>query len=114
MSLQDPNKTMSTSDETPNHFVGLLEDPKQLSKKIKRAVTDSDEAANIYYDIENKAGVSNLLSLLSCTTGTSIEQLVPQYTDKMYGHLKGDVAAAVVDMLTPIQTRFHAIRDDQT
>lgn len=113
MSLQEPNKKMSKSDENPNNFVGLLEDIKKITKKIKRAVTDSDEAANIYFDPENKAGVSNLLSLLSCTTGRSIDELVPEYTDKMYGHLKGDVAEAVVAMLTPIQERYATIRADQ-
>ncbi|MET1219777.1 MAG: tryptophan--tRNA ligase [Glaciecola sp.] len=114
MSLQDPSKKMSKSDDNPNNFVGLLEDPKKITKKIKRAVTDSDENANIYYDPDTKAGVSNLLSLLSCTTGRSIDDLVPDYTDKMYGHLKGDVATAVVDMLTPIQARYNEIRADQT
>ncbi|MBT4884031.1 tryptophan--tRNA ligase [Glaciecola sp.] len=113
MSLQEPTKKMSKSDDNPNNYVGLLEDPKVLTKKIKRAVTDSDEQANIYYDVAEKAGVSNLLSLLSCTTGQTIDELVPQYTDKMYGHLKGDVATAVVDMLTPIQARFHEIRADR-
>ena len=112
MSLQQPDKKMSKSDDNPNNFIGLLEDPKKLTKKIKRAVTDSDEQANIYYDPANKAGVSNLLSLLSCATGRSIDELVPEYQDKMYGHLKGDVATAVVEMLTPIQQRYAEIRHD--
>ena len=112
MSLQEPNKKMSKSDTNTNNFIGLLEDPKKIAKKIKRAVTDSDEQARIYFDVEEKAGVSNLLTLLSCTTGTSIEELVPQYEDKMYGHLKGDVANAVVDFLTPVQERFKAYRED--
>ena len=85
MSLQDPLKKMSKSDDNQNNFVGLLEDPKKISKKIKRAVTDSDEQARIYFDTAEKPGVSNLLSLLSCATGTSIADLVPAYEDKMYG-----------------------------
>lgn len=113
MSLQDPQKKMSKSDDNPNNFVGLLEDPKKVAKKIKRAVTDSDEQARIYFDVAEKPGVSNLLSLLSCVTGQSIDSLVPQYEDKMYGHLKGDVADAVVAMLEPIQAKFHAYRQDQ-
>ena len=112
MSLQEPNKKMSKSDPNENNFVGLLEDTKKLTKKIKRAVTDSDEQANIYFDAEQKPGVSNLLSLLSATTGQSIERLVPQYSDKMYGHLKGDVAEAVVALLSPIQTEYARIRED--
>jgi tryptophanyl-tRNA synthetase len=114
MSLQDPMKKMSKSDDNPNNVIGLLEDPKRLAKKIKRAVTDSDEQARIYFDVAEKPGVSNLLSLLSCTTGESIASLVPKYEDKMYGHLKGDVAEAVVNMLTPIQAEYARIRADDT
>ncbi len=113
MSLQDPLKKMSKSDTNPGNFIGLLEDPKKISKKIKRAVTDSDEQARIYFDVAEKPGVSNLLSLLSCATGQSITELVPQYQDKMYGHLKGDVADAVVAMLEPIQQKFHQYREDR-
>lgn len=113
MSLQDPTKKMSKSDENPNNFIGLLEDPKKIAKKIKRAVTDSDEQARIYFDPEQKAGVSNLLTLLSGATGKSIESLVPDYEGKMYGHLKGDVADAVVALLEPIQQRYHELRDDR-
>ncbi|GAA6184815.1 tryptophan--tRNA ligase [Aliiglaciecola sp. NS0011-25] len=113
MSLQDPSSKMSKSDSNPNNFVGLLEDTKKISKKIKRAVTDSDEQARIYFDKQEKPGVSNLLSLLSCATGKSIDSLVPEYEDKMYGHLKGDVADAVVALLEPIQAKFHEIRSDQ-
>lgn len=112
MSLQDPSKKMSKSDDNTNNFIGLLEDPKRVAKKIKRAVTDSDEQARIYFDVEEKAGVSNLLTLLSCSTGKSIDELVPQYEDKMYGHLKGDVAEAVVEFLTPLQQRYKEYRDD--
>ena len=114
MSLQEPTKKMSKSDDNVKNFIGLLEEPKKVAKKIKRAVTDSDEQARIYYDTEEKAGVSNLLTLLSCTSGQSIEDLVPQYEGKMYGHLKGDVADAVVEFLTPLQARFHEFRGDQT
>ena len=113
MSLLEPTKKMSKSDTNPGNFIGLLEDPKKITKKIKRAVTDSDEQANIYFNTEEKPGVSNLLSLLSCATGKSIDDLVPSYQDKMYGHLKGDVANAVVELLTPIQTKFHQYRADQ-
>ncbi|WNC68880.1 tryptophan--tRNA ligase [Thalassotalea nanhaiensis] len=114
MSLQEPTKKMSKSDDNPKNFVGLLEDPKKILKKIKAAKTDSDEQARIYFDVAEKPGVSNLLSLLSCATGQSVENLVPQYEDKMYGHLKVDVAEAVVAMLEPIQAKYHQYREDQT
>jgi tryptophanyl-tRNA synthetase len=113
MSLQDPTKKMSKSDDNANNFVGLLEEPKKIAKKIKRAVTDSDEKARIYFDTAEKPGVSNLLSLLSCATGKTIADLVPEYEDKMYGHLKGDVANAVVALLEPIQERFKELRNDR-
>lgn len=113
MSLQDPTKKMSKSDDNPNNYIGLLEDPKKITKKIKRAVTDSDEQARIYFDTEEKPGVSNLLTLLSGATGQSIDALVPDYDGKMYGHLKGDVADAVVALLEPIQQRYQELREDR-
>jgi tryptophanyl-tRNA synthetase len=114
MSLQDPGKKMSKSDDNANNFVGLLEDPKKISKKIKRAVTDSDEQARIYFDTVEKPGVSNLLGILAGATGKSIESLVPDYEGRMYGHLKGDVADAVVALLEPIQQKYSQLRDDRT
>lgn len=113
MSLQEPTKKMSKSDENPNGFIMLLDEPKKIEKKLKKAVTDSDEQARIYFDREEKPGVSNLLTLLSVATGKSIADLVPEYEDKMYGHLKKDTADAVVTMIEPIQQRFYQIRDDQ-
>lgn len=113
MSLQDPTKKMSKSDDNANNYIGLLEEPKKIAKKIKRAVTDSDEQARIYFNPEEKPGVSNLLTLLSGATGRSIDSLVPEYEGKMYGHLKGDVADAVVAFLEPMQQRFHEIRSDE-
>jgi tryptophanyl-tRNA synthetase len=80
MSLQDPTKKMSKSDDNVNNFVGLLENPK----------------------------------ILSCATGNSIETLVPGYEDKMYGHLKSDVADAIVALIEPIQSKYHVLRGDQT
>ncbi|MCE2570763.1 tryptophan--tRNA ligase [Motilimonas eburnea] len=114
MSLQEPTKKMSKSDENPGAYIMLLDEPKQIEKKLKRAVTDSDEQARIYFDTTEKPGVSNLLTLLSVATGRSIADLVPEYEDKMYGHLKKDTAAAMVAMIEPIQQRFHQIREDQT
>ncbi|MEG3766329.1 tryptophan--tRNA ligase [Alteromonas sp. 14N.309.X.WAT.G.H12] len=114
MSLQEPGKKMSKSDDNVNNFIGLLEDTKKITKKIKRAVTDSDEQARIYFNPQEKPGVSNLLTLLSLATGKKVDDLVGEYEDKMYGHLKGDVAEAVVALLTPIQERFRAIREDRS
>lgn len=104
---------MSKSDDNPNNFIGLLEEPKKLAKKIKRAVTDSDEQARIYFDTSEKPGVSNLLTLLSLATNRPVAELVPEYEDKMYGHLKTDVADAVVALVEPIQEKFKALREDR-
>ncbi len=113
MSLQDPLKKMSKSDDNPNAYIMLLDEPKKIEKKLKKAVTDSDEQANIYFNPTEKPGVSNLLTLLSLSTGKSVKELEPEYTDKMYGHLKGDVADAVVALLEPIQQRYAEIRADR-
>lgn len=79
---------MSKSDENRNNVIGLLEDPKAVTKKIKRAVTDSDEPPVVRYDVVNKAGVSNLLDILSGVTGKRIGDLEAEFAGKMYGHLK--------------------------
>ncbi|RZM83551.1 tryptophan--tRNA ligase [Pseudoalteromonas rubra] len=113
MSLQDPLKKMSKSDDNPNAYIMLLDEPKKIEKKLKKAVTDSDEQARIYFDREEKPGVSNLLTLLSVATKRDVADLVPEYEDKMYGHLKKDTADAVVAMLEPMQARFREIREDQ-
>lgn len=114
MSLQDPLKKMSKSDENANNFIMLLDEPKKIEKKLKRAVTDSDEQARIYFDNDEKPGVSNLLTLMSCTTGRSIDELVPEYEDKMYGHLKKDTADAVLSVIEPLQQRYFELRKDET
>ncbi len=113
MSLQDPTKKMSKSDDNRNNVIELLEDPKSVVKKIKRAMTDSDEPALIRYDVEKKAGVSNLLDILSGVTGQSIPELEAQFTDQMYGHLKGAVADAVSGMLSELQERYRTYREDE-
>ena len=111
MSLLEPTKKMSKSDDNRNNVIGLLEDPKSVVKKIKRAVTDSD--SEIRFDAENKPGVSNLLDILSAVTGQSIPELEKQFEGKMYGHLKGEVADAVSGMLTELQERYHRFRNDE-
>ena len=113
MSLLEPTKKMSKSDDNRNNVIGLLEDTKSVVKKIKRAVTDSEEPPVVRYDVKEKAGVSNLLDILSGVTGKSIPELEQQFEGKMYGHLKGDVAEAVSGMLTELQARYHHFRNDE-
>ena len=113
MSLLEPTKKMSKSDENRNNVIGLLEDPKSVVKKIKRAVTDSEEPPVVRYDVKEKAGVSNLLDILSGVTGKSIAELEQEFQGQMYGHLKGAVADAVSGMLSELQERYHRFRNDE-
>ena len=113
MSLQDPSKKMSKSDENRNNVIGLLENPKDVEKKIKRAMTDSDEPPVVRYDLKNKTGVSNLLDILTGITGKPIAELEKEFEGKMYGHLKTEVANQVIDMLTGLQAKYHQYRDDE-
>ena len=114
MALQNPTKKMSKSDDNQNNVIGLLNTPKEIEKKIKRAVTDSQEPPVVRFDLEEKPGVSNLLSLLSVTSGQSVEQLEHEFADKMYGHLKKATAEAVIATLQPIHERFTQLRQDET
>lgn len=107
MSLVEPTKKMSKSDENTKAFISMLDDEKTITKKIKAAVTDSDN--EVRYDKEAKPGVSNLLSIYSLCSGESIDSLVEKYKGKGYGDFKADVAAAVVATLAPIQKRYHEL-----
>ncbi|WP_323838171.1 tryptophan--tRNA ligase [Photorhabdus africana] len=113
MALQDPEKKMSKSDDNRNNVIALLEDPKSAAKKIKRAVTDSEEPPRVRYDLEQKPGVSNLLDILAGVTGKTIPELEAEFEGQMYGHLKSAVADAVSGMLTELQERFHHFRNDE-
>ncbi|NRD75667.1 tryptophan--tRNA ligase [Shewanella sp. VB17] len=114
MSLQEPLKKMSKSDDNRNNVIGLLEDPNKILKKIKKAVTDCDEPPVVRFDVENKPGVSNLLSLISGVTGKSMAGLEAEFEGKMYGHLKTATGEAVVEMIEPLQARYLEFRQDQT
>lgn len=107
MSLQDPTKKMSKSDTNERGFISLLDEPKKIEKKIKSAVTDSEGI--VKYDVKNKPGVSNLLSILSVCTGETLEALEQKYEGQGYGVFKSDVATAVIDLLTPIQESYHEL-----
>lgn len=107
MSLSEPTKKMSKSDPNPKAYISLLDDPNIIKKKIKSAVTDLD--AKVAYDPENKPGISNLLTILSCCTDTPINELVKKYENSNYANFKEDVANAVVDELLPIQQKYQEL-----
>ncbi len=113
MSLLEPTKKMSKSDDNRNNVIGLLEDPKSVAKKIKRAMTDGDEPPVVRYDVQNKPGVSNLLDILASVTGKTIPELEAEFEGKMYGHLKGAVAEEVSAMLSQLQERYHHFRNNE-
>lgn len=113
MSLQEPTKKMSKSDDNHNNVIRILEDPKSIIKKMKKAVTDSDNPPVIKYDWENKPGVSNLLEILSACNGKSIDELVEQYKGQMYGTFKCEVGDALVSLLEPIQSRYKELLADE-
>jgi tryptophanyl-tRNA synthetase len=108
MDLQDPTSKMSKSANSEAGLVYLLDDPAAVVKKFKRAVTDSD--SEVRFDRENKPGVSNLLEILAACTGETPEALAGRYSQ--YGPLKGDTGEAVVELLRPIQTRYHELMAD--
>jgi tryptophanyl-tRNA synthetase len=110
MSLQEPDKKMSKSDENEKNFVSIIEDPKKIEKKIKSAATDS--GTEVKFDPENKAGVSNLLTIFSILSGRSIESLENDYVGKMYGHLKVDLAEVVLATLKPVRDEYDKLMKD--
>ena len=110
-SLQEPTKKMSKSDANPNNFIALLDPPNVIKKKLKRAVTDS--GSEIRFDVENKPGVSNLLSLHSAMSGQSIPELEAHFEGKLYGHLKLECADVIIEGLRPIQERYNELMADK-
>ncbi|MUK90582.1 tryptophan--tRNA ligase [Ornithinibacillus sp. L9] len=111
MSLQEPTKKMSKSDENEKGFISMLDTPKKIEKKIKSAVTDSEGI--VKYDKENKPGVSNLLNIYASCTGESIEVIEEKYAGKGYGEFKQGVADAVISVLKPIQDRYDELIDSE-
>ncbi|WP_099362300.1 tryptophan--tRNA ligase [Fredinandcohnia onubensis] len=107
MSLQDPTKKMSKSDPNPKAYIALLDDPKQIEKKIKSAVTDSEGI--VKFDKENKPGISNLLTIYSNFSNKTIEEIEALYEGKGYGEFKADLADVVLSEIRPIQERYNEI-----
>jgi tryptophanyl-tRNA synthetase len=106
--LQDPTAKMSKS--SPSGCINLLDPLKTTEKKIKSAVTDSDSV--VAFDPVNKAGVSNLLTIMSAYTGTSIPELVKSFEGRMYGDLKKETAASVLSFVEPLQAKVDSYMTD--
>ncbi|WNC16178.1 tryptophan--tRNA ligase [Brevibacillus brevis] len=107
MSLQDGTKKMSKSDPNQGGFISMLDDPDTITKKIKRAQTDSDSA--VRYDKAEKPAVSNLMTIYSLCSGKTLDEIEAMYEGKGYGAFKGDLAEVVVETLRPIQARYEQL-----
>ena len=110
MSLQEPTKKMSKSDDNPNSYILIMDPPEVIRKKVSRAVTDSLGVIN-YTD--EQPGVKNLLDILIAINGSTSEELVKYYKDKGYADLKKDVADAIVSELEPVQNKVNEILKDK-
>ncbi|MGP4073491.1 tryptophan--tRNA ligase [Piscibacillus sp. B03] len=111
MSLQNPTKKMSKSDENHKATIFLLDEPKQIKKKIKSAVTDSEGI--IEYDKENKPGITNLLNIYAGFTEKSVDEIVSDYEGKGYGDFKTDLAQIVSEKISTIQDRYYELYESE-
>ncbi len=107
MALDEPTNKMSKSAENEYSRISLLDPPNKIKKAIMRATTDSDGV--VRFDVENKPGISNLLSIYSTFSGISIEQLEKNYAGSGYGDFKKDLVEVVTDAVTPIQQKYNDV-----
>ena len=110
MSLAEPTKKMSKSDENVNAVVYILDDRDTIIRKFKRAVTDSDTVVRY---AEGKDGINNLMSIYSCFTGKTMEEIEREFDGKGYGDFKLAVGETCADVLAPVQTKFNELLTDK-
>lgn len=111
MSLQEPTKKMSKSDENTNASIYLMDDPDVIIRKFKRAVTDSYACVRYH---EDQPGISNLMDIYSVCTNKSLEEIEKEFSQSGYGEFKLAVGEAVVSVLKPVQERFYELQKDKT
>lgn len=107
MDLQNPDKKMSKSENNPKGYITLFDDEKTITKKIKSAKTDSLGVIN--YDPVNQKGLANLINIFASVTDLSINEIVNKYKNVGYKEFKEDLAKKLVDVLIPIQEKYHEI-----
>ncbi|MDX6489509.1 MAG: tryptophanyl-tRNA synthetase [Gaiellaceae bacterium] len=112
MDLQEPERKMSTTGGTPQGTVLIEDEPDVVRKKVRSAVTDSGR--EVRHDPDEKAGISNLIEIMSVATGESFDAIAARYDGQGYGSFKSDVADAVVELLDPIRRRYQELRADDT
>lgn len=110
MSLQDPQKKMSKSDDNANAWVAILDSPDDIMRKFKRAVTDSEAKVCVG---EGRDGINNLIGIYSAVTGKTAEQVANEFAGKGYGDFKVAVAEAVIEELRPIRERYDGFISDK-
>ena len=110
MSLQDPSTKMSKSDENPNNYIALLDEPSVILKKIKRAVTDSE--TEVAYN-EKRAGLYNLINIYCAYTDKTPSDVENIYQGKMYSDFKNDLAEIIIESLKPLQDEYKKIFSDK-
>ena len=111
MSLSDPTAKMSKSDPNVNSFVLMTDDRDTIVRKFKRAVTDSE--GSVRFDVQNKPGVSNLMTIYSAFTGKTMADIEAEFAGKGYGDFKRAEAQAVIEELRPIQERYQKLIADK-
>ncbi len=113
MSLSEPTKKMSKSDENPKAYISLLDDMNVIANKIKSAVTDSEGVIEYRPEDDTKAGINNLLTIMAAVTGKNAEEVAEEYRGKGYGDFKKAVAEAVVEEIRPIRKRYDELSGDK-
>ncbi len=111
MSLQDPTKKMSKSDDNANNSIALLDPPDAIRRKIRRAVTDS-ETEIAYHPA--RPGLANLLTMYAVLEGKPVEQVVQAYSGRSYSDFKSDLAELAISVLEPIQQRYRELMQDRS
>ncbi len=110
MSLADPSKKMSKSDDNQNAFIAILDEPEVIMRKFKRAVTDSE---SVVKRAEGRDGINNLINIYSAVTGKTDEQIENEFSGKGYGEFKTAVGEAVVEELRPVRENFNRFIADK-
>jgi len=111
MSLDDPTKKMSKSAENIHSRISLLDEPNKVKKSIMKSTTDSEGV--IRYDVKEKPGISNLLTIYSVFSGKKIDEIVAEYEGSGYGQFKKDIVEIVNEHLAPIQQKYYDIRESE-
>ncbi|MEJ8555187.1 tryptophan--tRNA ligase [Tepidibacter sp. Z1-5] len=110
MSLQDPTKKMSKSDDNPNASILMVEDPDSIVRKLKRAVTDS---IGVVTYSDEQPGIKNLMNIYSKLSGKSIQEIETMYEGKGYGQFKGDTAEVIVESLRPVREKYNDLLNNK-